>query len=316
MEQKSVLVTGSNGGLGFGTVKALTQESSVGRIVMATRTDQSGNDAKKKLLSEIQTTAEVEVAGGFDMHKPDSIAQAVERLPKDRPFNIIFFQAGGATFTDDYRFIDYDGMRIEQTVFQNAVGAYLTLVYLMERDLVTDDARVVIIGGENARGVPGMNAQPIFESADVYRQFIAGQGDLPKYNVMYSMGVSKLSSLLLARKLAQREDGRSYIWFSPGLTHGTKGFAKGPALQRFFIENVMTKITGLIGMSQSADRGGQRCADCLLGRVGKNGDALGTPTGKLLGDASDQLPLNPSFTQQPLVDEFWDVLQSIRPMPN
>jgi len=43
--------------------------------------------------------------------------------------------------------------------------------------------------------------------------------------------------------------GRDYIWFSPGLTHGTQGFDKGPALQQFMIEKVMTKITTLFGMS-------------------------------------------------------------------
>jgi len=110
--------------------------------------------------------------------------------------------------------------------------------------------------------------------------------------------------------------GRDYIWFSPGLTHGTQGFAKGPAPKRFMIEKVMTKITALFGMSQSPDKGGQRCAEALSGKIGNNGDLIGTPDGKLLGDPSDQKPLNPSFTRQDLIDEFWSLLQSLHPMPD
>lgn len=312
---RSVFITGANGALGLGTVKALALMN-VERVIMAARTEGKSADAKSKLLAEIETTSELLPVGGFDMHDPDAIAKAVAALPKDKIFDVVFFQAGGATFSDDFKFIDYRGTKVEQTVFQNAVGGYLTLTHLIEHGLLTSNARIVFIGGENARGVPGMNEQPVFDSAQSYRDLITGAGDLPKYNVMYLMGVSKLSSALLVQKLAQRGDGRDYIWFSPGLTHGTQGFAKGPALQRFMIEKVMTKITSLFGMSQSPDKGGQRCADALSGKVGNNGDIIGTPERKLLGDPSDQKPLNPSFTQQALIDEFWNLLQSLRPMPD
>jgi len=314
MNKKSILITGANGALGLATVKALALVG-VDRVVMAARSEQKANDAKENLLSKIQTQTSLQTAGGFDMLNPDAIAAAVEQLPKDKPFDTVFFQAGGATFSNDYKFIDYGEIRIEQTVFQNAVGAYVTLTHLIDQGLLTPDARVVFMGGENARGVPGMNETPAFESADAYRAFITSTGALPKYNTMHSMGVSKLSSALLVQKLAQRDNKRTYVWFSPGLTHGTQGFAKGPVVRRFFIEKVMTKITALLGMSQSPDQGGQRCSDCLLGKVGANGDLIGAPEGKLLGVPTDQRPLNPSFTQQPLINALWEVLQSVRKMP-
>jgi len=59
------------------------------------------------------------------------------------------------------------------------------------------------------------------------------------------------------------------------------------------IEKVMTKITALFGMSQSPDKGGQRCADALSGKVGDNGDIIGIPERKLR-----------------------NLLQSLRPMPD
>jgi len=314
MRNKSILVTGANGGLGFSTVKALAT-ANVGRVLMATRDFQSAIDAKDKLLAQIETTTTIDSAGGFDMTQAQAINAAVAALPTGKPFDTVFFQAGGATFGDKYSFIEYGQTQVERTVFQNAIGGYITLIHLLERGLVTHDARIVFMGGENARGVPGMNEPPVFESAESYRRFITGEGNLREYSPMYSMGVSKLSSALLAQKLAQRNDGRAYLWFSPGLTHGTQGFTKGPVLQRFFVNNVMTKITALLGMSQSPDQGGQRCADCLLGEVGENGDILGVPSGKLLGRATDQKPLNPSFTQQPLIDTLWNMLQSVHPMP-
>jgi len=315
MEKKSVFITGANGAIGLATVKALA-ERGVGRIVMAARTERKANEARNELLSTIEATTKIETAGGFDMHKPDAISSAVAALPKGQPFDVVFLQAGGATFSDDYQYVEYGGVRIEQTTFQNAVGGYFTLTQLLANGLLAADARVVFMGGENARGVPGMNERPAFATPEDYRQYLTGEGSQRKYEPMYPMGVSKLSSALLVQKLAQRDDGRTYVWFSPGLTHGTKGFAKGPALKRFFIEKVMLKITRLLGMSQSTDKGGQRCADCLLGKVGSNGDILGTPKGKLLGVATDQKPFNPTFTQQPLIDEFWAILQSIHAMPS
>ena len=200
--------------------------------------------------------------------------------------------------------------KLKKTIFQNVIGSYITLVNLKKRGLVAPHARIVFAGGEGARGIPGMIEKPVFETAEKWRQYIHGQGELKKYNPMNAIGVSKLASALLSQKLATLDDGNTYIWFTPGLTHGTKGLAAMDSpIKRFFMEKVMFGISGLLGFSQSPQKGAEKYVTCLIGKVGENGDVLGAPEGKVLGTITDQKPMNPSITDQALQEEFWNMLQ-------
>ena len=78
---------------------------------------------------------------------------------------------------------------------------------------------------------------------------------------------------------------------------------------RFFMEKVMFGISGLLGFSQSPQKGARKYVDCLIGKIGENGDVLGAPEGKVLGPITDQKPMNPSLTDQTLQEEFWNMLQ-------
>ncbi|MEM7297437.1 MAG: hypothetical protein AAF391_04125, partial [Bacteroidota bacterium] len=120
---------------------------------------------------------------------------------------------------------------------------------------------------------------------------------------------------LLVQKLAELNDEREYIWFTPGLTHGTNGLASRSALKRFVAEKIMFGITGLLGLSQSPQKGAQKYVDALLGKYGTNGDILGAPEGKVLGKIVDQKPMNASLTNSLVIDAFWGLLQEVYPMP-
>lgn len=309
---KTVLVTGANGGLGLETCKILAQHN-FSRITMATRTSEKAHAAKTELLSAVQPKGKIEVAYGFDMNSPEGIEAAVASLPAKQPFDVIFFQVGGVIFTEDYQYIEWNGRKIEKTIFQNVIGSHITLINLRKRGLVAPKARIVFAGGEGVRGIPGMIDNPIFETADEFNRYLFGRGEQEKYNPMNAIGVSKLASAFLVQKLAEFNDGSDYIWFSPGLTHGTNGLASVAPLKRFFMEKIMFGISGLLGFSQSPQKGAMKYVDCLSGKIGKNGEILGAPKGKVLGPITDQKPMNPSITDPSLRDEFWNILAAIYP---
>lgn len=312
MVHKSVFITGANGGLGFETSKIMALQG-FGRITMAARTLQKAEAARARLGKDVAPKGIIETAGGFDMNDPESIEDAIANLPKGKPYDIIFLQAGGVVFGQNYRYNTFFGKQIERTIFQNAIGGYITLVNLIKNGLVAQNARIVFAGGEGARGIPGMIEKPVFKNENDFLDYLTGGNPQKKYNPMNGIGVSKLASAWIIQKLAELNDGRTYVWFTPGLTHGTNGLATQSPVKRFFAEKIMFGITALLGFSQSPRQGAEKYVDALLGKHGVNGDVLGAPEGKVLGKIVDQKPMNPSLTNRLIIESFWAFLQEIYP---
>ncbi|MGI9531950.1 hypothetical protein [Lutimonas sp.] len=51
----------------------------------------------------------------------------------------------------------------------------------------------------------------------------------------------------------------------------------------------------------------------LTGVLGTNGDVLGAPEGKVLGEITNQKPMNASLTNNFLIDELWNILTEVYP---
>ncbi len=310
---KSILVVGANGGLGVETTKFLTEDG-FGRIVMAGRSEERIRAARDRVLATASPGpgTVVTTAGGFDMTEPDRIKAAVAALP-DQRFDVVFLAAGGVVFTDQVQSTSWNGLAIERTVFQNVIGGHVTLSALLRRGLLAPGARVVVAGGEGARGIPGLIEKPTFATVDDLRRYLMVEpGDARSYNPMNAIGVSKFLSALWVSKLTEIEPSSfDAIWFSPGLTADTNGLAGAGAFRRWFLEKIGFKVAKLIGKAQSATAGGRKNADCLEGKVGRRGDILGAPEGKALGELVDQRPMNPDLSNSDLADEFWDLLAKI-----
>lgn len=308
---RSVLVTGANGGLGRDTIRELVGDG-FSRVVMACRTFQKATAARDELRAELdaEVGGVLETAGGFDMTDPAQIAAAVDELPDGQPFDVVFLQAGGVVFDDAYQTVEHDGQRIERTIFQNVFGAHFVLSRLAARGLLAPGARIVYAGGEGARGIPGLIEKPSFADVAALRRYVLGDFALAKpYNPMNAIGVSKLVGALWTSKVATVLPPRSSIlWFSPGLTYGTQGLSGAPAARRFFLEKVGFKIMAALGLAQSPQDGARKYADCLIGKVGDNGDVIGAPEGKALGVLTDQVPMNSALSNVEFRDEVWRIL--------
>ncbi len=311
--EKSVFITGANGGMGLRTTKLLAQNHDY--IVMGGRNDKRIQEARNEVLSEPKTKSGISILAqsGFDMNDPESIEMAVASLPKERGFDIVFLQAGGATFTDDYSFTKYKGKQMERTVFQNSFGALITLWNLKKHGLVNKGARIVFAGGEGARGIPGMIVKPEFDGPENLRRYLLNaSSNGKKYNSLNAIGISKLTSAWLTIKLAELDgDENEYVWFSPGLTAGTNGLADLGPVKKWIMENIGFGLMKVLGKAQNPQKGAEKYIESLEGRIGKNGDIIGAPEGGALGKFTDQKPMNAAITDKSLIDEFWKITHEI-----
>lgn len=308
-EERSVFITGANGGMGIETVKGLI-DAGVGRIALACRTKAKA-DTVVNALNTLNTDKStiLEPYGGFNMNRAEEIKRAVYALPEDKPFNIVFLQSGGMIVSDDYQFIQTGSNQIEKTIYQNVIGAYLTMFYLDKRNLITPHARIVFAGGEGARGIKGMIEAPTFESVEAFKSYIHNGSE--HYKDMNALGTSKFMSALLVQKLAVIDSNRTYIWFSPGLTAGTNGLRDVGQPKRFIMEHIGFPFMKLMGIAQGPKQAGQKYVDCLLGKYGVNGDLLGAPEGKTIGKIVDQKPMNNGLTNLQFREAFWEIIQDV-----
>ena len=308
-EAKTIFVTGANGGLAKETIKHLIKDG-YKTLYLGSRTLEKSQQLQLEIENEVPINSNLIPFGGFDMNAPEQIEKAIDALPKDKKIDIVFLAAGGAVFEKEFQQTSWKGRQFEKTIFQNVIGAHITLKALQEKNLLSPKARVIYPGGEGARGIPGMIKSPDFKSPQHLKEYLLNSGNsTEKYNPMDAIGVSKLLGALWVSKLAQEpSENLEAIWFSPGLTYGTNGLRDLPPFKRWFMANIGFGLMQLLGKAQSPVQGARKFADAVGDKFGDNGEILAAPKGQTLGKIVNQKPMNPNFTDQKLIDTFWEIL--------
>ena len=308
LKDANVFITGPNGGIGFETTNLLLQKQ-VKKIALACRTIEKAELVKKNLHKRNKTITKLNSYGGFNMNDEIAISEAISKIPAGEAFDIVFLQAGGMIVGDNFQFVSANGIQIEKTIYQNVIGAYLILKHLEKRNLVAPNARIVFPGGEGARGIKGMIKKPEFQSVEELKTYIfEGNGT---YKDLDALGYAKFMSGLLVQKLAELDDEKTYVWFSPGLTSGTKGLRNVPNPKRFIFEKIGFPLMNLFGVAQNPKKAAQKFVDCLDGKYGESGDLLGAPEGKALGNIVDQKPMNSGLTNYQFRQAFWEIVNKV-----
>jgi len=305
---KRVLITGANGGLGLETSAAVLREGA--KLVMACRSPSKAAEAREQVLAMSGAPSDhARAFGRFDMLNPAQIQAAVAGLPED-PIDVVFLQAGGWVFTDDVATHEFYGEVVEKTVFLNVIGAHATLKALKASGRLAEGARVVIIGGEGARGIPGMIPRPSFQSVGDFQRYLSGDwsGRAP-YVPMAALGVSKFAAGLWALALSRRAADLDVVWFTPGLIGGTGGTGGMPKWNEFLFQKVAFPVFVALGMAQWPAAAAAKCVDALAGRIGQRGDLLGAPEGKAIGPITNQKPMQPHFADEAFQDAMWEVAE-------
>ncbi|MGB0942661.1 MAG: SDR family NAD(P)-dependent oxidoreductase [Marinomonas sp.] len=311
---KNILFTGGTGGLAKEALTLLLTQD-LGKITVAGRNKDKLAQVKQELVAELgaERVSKLNFAAGFDMSNPIKIEAAINHLPS-QPFDIVCLGAGGAVFGNQRQTFSWQGKEYEKTLFQNVIGGHVTLAHLLKRQLIANGARVVVIGGEGARGIKGMIAKPGFASVQALQDYVFARSS-EKYNPMNALGASKLLAALWSQHLSHIcQPHFESIWFTPGFIYGTGGTSGLPKWQEWFAQKIVFKIMAKFGMAQSPSLAASKLVACLNGSIGKNGDLLGAPEGKTIGPLTDQKPMNKAFTDKALQAEFWSILTTLYPI--
>lgn len=306
---KRLLITGANGGLGLATAVGALRAGAT--VIFACRTQAKADAARADALAASGAVPEhAEAYGGFDMLSPEGLEAAVDAMPEAR-FDVVFLQAGGWVWADEAQTVRFGGVDVEQTVAKNVLGAHATFRALLRSERLGAEARVVIIGGEGARGVPGAIARPTFEDVEDFRRYLRGDwAGRAAYKPIDALGVSKLCAALWVRHLAQEAPaGLEVLWFTPGLIGGTGGTRGLPGWKEAVFQRVAFPLLVALGQAQWPQEAARKCLDCLAGRVGRHGDLLGAPAGKAIGPLTDQLPMHDLFSDAAFQQALWSVCE-------
>lgn len=188
----NILIVEANGGLAKETIKCLIDDG-FRRFTMACRSEAKGTEAKREILKLRPDASQISlnVVGDFDMNHPKKNEKAINRLNPQGHFGSVFLAVGNPVFAQELQVVEYNGLQIEKNAFQNMLGSHFTLSKLKKYGLLKENVRVVLSGGEGARGLKGMIEKPKFTTPEELRNYVFANSGKTTYNPMNALGVSK-----------------------------------------------------------------------------------------------------------------------------
>ena len=258
---KTVLITGSNSGIGFEAAAQLA-EAGWGNVILACRTEEKAEAARKLLVD--RTGRDPFKVLAIDTSEVDSAVAASDKLLEDDiHIDFLLLNAGATGATPVF---NSDGVEI--TWASNLVGHHVLAMRLLGDGLLTPSARIVIAGSEGARGtVPGMKVHEVEAVANDHHDGdrVAAIEALAKVRGPYSFNSNNeyVSSKMvvawwaaaLSRKLPA---GMTVNAVSPGSVPGTN-FARNASWMVRLLMVPMMKIVGpLMGMAGSIESAAAR----------------------------------------------------------
>ena len=255
----TALVTGATSGLGFETAKLLADRG-YGRVIITARTQEKANRARAELAMRDERHVFETLLLDFDDLSTVEAA-VVELAARGGKIDVLILNAGMAPRPEVSKTAD----DLEATVASTLIGHHLLTMRLVENDLVSERARIVIAGSEAARG-----DVPMFQPLDVNR-FAIDQfgGDLEaaieaqirmqppaEYKPSDTYATAKQFVVWWAAELAKAlPEGATVNAVSPGSTPDTNAINNAP----FYLRRIMVPLFKLIpGMSHSVTEGASR----------------------------------------------------------
>lgn len=187
--QKVILITGANAGIGYETALGVAKTGAT--TVIVGRDDAKCEQARRQ-IAEQTNNANVKVILA-DLMSHDSIRQFADEFKRHYSRLDVLVNNAGGIFK--HRQLTADGM--ERTMGLNHFGYFLTTHYLNEMLIATPQSRLVNVASEAHRFVRGMN----FEDLMLEK----------KYSEWTAYGQSKLANILFTRYLAAQ-------WQKNGIT--------------------------------------------------------------------------------------------------
>ena len=88
-------------------------------------------------------------------------------------------------------------------------------------------------------------------------------------------------------------------------------FGDKPKWQIFIIQNIVFKLLDILGFAQNSNIGGIKNAQCILGKVGRDGQLLGAPKNKTIGLLTDQTNMHEDFTNASYIQLIYSLANKL-----
>lgn len=272
LENRVVIVTGANTGIGFETARALA--SAGARVIFACRSEHTGQKAVQAVRTQYPECSAEFVA--LDLSSANSIQTFVEALQADK-IDILICNAGlvanGFHTTQE---------GLESTVGVSHYGHFLLTKLLMPRLLAAEKARVVMVSSSSHGSPKTLNFSKFPLSESSFKQMLA-------------YGQAKLANILMANELQRRysDQGISACSLHPG-TLITTDIGRNSRLISVFMKLIspLTKnpnqgaaTTIYCALADSDTVAGKYFANCKATKMSE--EAASLPTAKRLWEISD-----------------------------
>jgi NAD(P)-dependent dehydrogenase (short-subunit alcohol dehydrogenase family) len=291
VNDKSVLITGANSGLGFEAAKQLA-ELGYKKVILACRTIAKGEEARRLLVNMIGRDPFETIA--IDVSDIASANQASDEL------------IAKGVIAGKYEMISDDG--IELTFAASLIGHHILASKLLNADIISGNGRIVLVSSEGARGdMPSATGLKLYDFAtsqttkfgenleQAMKNFATRQTSL-KFDGMRQYATTKLFSTWWVSEMANLyKDRISVFAVSPGSSMNTNVTRHAKGFTKFLYTKVMPIIGPYLGVDQSIPVAAKRYVDVLVAQDGKYKSGLAYMSapkkvvGKLIEQSFDHL---------------------------
>lgn len=257
MGHSIALVTGTTSGLGYAAARLLAEDGSK-EVIITGRSLARVKETARQLAAE--TRKQVFTPLELDLDKSPSVQSALAELVKrNRPIDFLLLNAGLVPFKQ--RVLTEAGVESSQAPL---IGHHQLTVGLLNANLLSANARIVIAGAEPARGgVPFFKYTDLPEFTAKYHQdnrtaaveALIRNGPNVKYVPNNAYADAKLIVAWWAAALALKlPSGMAVYAVSPGAATETQVVrSAGPALRYLFIP-IVNRISGMNQTPETAAR--------------------------------------------------------------
>lgn len=268
---KTALVTGANSGLGFEAAAQLAEQG-FGRVILATRTLEKGEDARRRLIERVGRDLFETVAIDVSLVASAEAASA-ELLRRGVQIDALLLNAGMVAGS-----LRKTAEGVEEAFAASLIGHHVLTTRLLEGGALNQDARIVIAGSEAGNGnLPAMFGMQPYDFAlgqptafgSELREAMLNFARVAKpelFDPTRYYAVTKAFSAWWAAAMARRYAGRVSVFnVSPGASMGTNAARHSKGFKRLLFTKVMPLFGNVLGVDQPVPVAAKRYIDVLLG---------------------------------------------------
>jgi len=287
---KSILITGANGGLGKESARQLAMINGTEKIYLACRNVNKAEEAKQSL--ENSTGKSIFEIVIMDVSDPNSVRSAVAGLKE--PIDALIMNAGGMGGKNP---MNVNSNGVTSLFAANVLGHVVLLDELIKAKKLNKVA--LYAGSEGARGVEDMGMpQPDLKtsSEDEFVSVINGSFFRDQTDPMEAYGYIKYIAALWISSEARKNPNLRLITVSPGFTSGTAVMDDLTLGKRLLFKYIMLPIVApLKGLVHKLEKGAKRFVDGISDDSFKSGVFYASKAKLLTGPVIDQSEIFPNL---------------------